>query len=88
MRVAPFLKPAPIKGVLEPTLAKFKFEFPRTAILSFRGQRPGTDRANAKVPNAEDVLKANPALQSLSPMAVFDETVRQLTDAGLMVPRG
>lgn len=38
-----------------------------------------------KVPNAEDVLKANPALQSLSPMAVFDETVRQLTDAGLMV---
>lgn len=38
-----------------------------------------------KVPDASKTLKANPDLQHLSPLQVFDASVNALTDAGLMV---
>jgi len=39
----------------------------------------------APIPNAKELLAANPKLQDLSSLQVFDATLQSLTDAGLLV---
>mmetsp|Transcript_101343 Transcript_101343/g.180140 ORF Transcript_101343/g.180140 Transcript_101343/m.180140 type:complete len:650 (-) Transcript_101343:229-2178(-) len=81
MRVNNGLNKRPMHDISK-TIAELGFNCVR---LPFSLDMVVGNNSSDRISNAEELLAANPELQHLSSLKVFDATVQSLTDAGLLV---